>query len=345
MVNGCLLPKCVYDSKLFSGNRRYVVVVPDGKRDISTSPFFYNEGRVGCFGKNSTAHLLVDRYVDYVNILDCVDRYNRNNPGHMCNVFMNCYPDSSHVYMIILDFDGNGDLAEVYDEVSCCYDIVMDKGFNAVIVMSGSKGFHLYIQIPCTNFSGHLDDKVYFIEYWKQLIDYNCNSYKFLDENHFRNGLGGNIRLIGSVHPKAGGGRTRVFKGAFCDVDCFNSDTLEYHYYLLERCESASNKAYDLKQARIKKRAEKNLKITKAHGFDPNNIDLRDLFKALYPGNWYRDFERYSMFCCPFHGEEHASLMVFCDYYICKACGERGYIHGLVKSGVLSWEDLKKIYS
>ena len=143
MINDCLLPKIVYDSKLFSNNQRYVVVVPGGLKDISTSPFFYKGGRIGRFGKNKTSHLLIDRYMDYVNILGRVDNYNRNNPNHLCNVFMNCYPDPLHVYMIILDFDGDGDLSSVYREVSHCYDIVMDKGFNAVIVMSGSKGFHL----------------------------------------------------------------------------------------------------------------------------------------------------------------------------------------------------------
>lgn len=49
--------------------------------------------------------------------------------------------------------------------------------------------------------------------------------------------------------------------------------------------------------------------------------------------------------CCPFHGEEHASLMVYRDYFICRSCGVQGGIYNLVKLGVVSWEDLKKIYS
>ena len=125
------------------------------------------------------------------------------------DVYITKYPKDHCVSCIILDFDDKDDPDNALKESQLLKRYLHRKGLNAVIVKSGRKGNHVYIQIPCHNFVGgelahtEAETNYWFKEYIKNIIGlYDGKSYDTLDEINFGAGINGNIRLIGSKHPK-----------------------------------------------------------------------------------------------------------------------------------------------
>lgn len=247
------------------------------------------------------------------------------------DVYITKYPKNRLVETIILDFDSD-DLNEAYEEVSRLRNYLKVNGHNSVVVRSGSKGFHLYIQIAPFLFK---DTDIRKIKNWSSffnafvcfLIHDGDYTYKTLDKVNFSAGLNGNIRLIGSIHPKTSN-KCEIIEGEFIDDQLIT--TIQ---------DEAQKKACHklIIQEEDKRRI---LNSTKVVGIDPIvNNDLRIIFREItgqdvkvYPKGYAYGF-------CPFHGDNHPSLLITKEWYSCSACGEKGNIWTLKKKGLVKFDE------
>ena len=239
--------------------------------------------------------------------------------------------------VIILDFDSE-DLDEAFKDVTRMSNYLRYNGHNTVIVKSGSKGYHLYIEIAPflfkdTDMRKIKDWRAYFNAFVCFLIhDGNKTFYPTLDKVNFSAGLNGNIRLIGSIHPKTSE-KCEIIDGEFHmnQVPTEIQDQAQR-----QACHKLIIKEAD--QERI-------LKQTKViGGSDPIAAnDLREIFKEivgevkLYPKGY--------CYCkCPEHGDSHPSLLVTKEWFSCSAgCGFKGNVFTLKKLGYVKFDDDGKV--
>ncbi|WP_458456487.1 CHC2 zinc finger domain-containing protein [Methanobrevibacter sp.] len=247
------------------------------------------------------------------------------------DIFITKYPKDNCVSMIILDFDDKDDPNNALRDVQLLKRFLHRKGLNTVIVQSGRKGYHAYIQIPVHNFIGgelaHADCEVnyWFKEYIKNLIGlYDGKYYPTLDETNTNAGLGGNIRLIGSKHPK--GTICKIIDGEFIS----NVETVEWDWRCFELSKShAEDKVTELKT----------VKRINVDGDDLiNDNDLQEIFPQIF-GVELKHYNGYSYCCCPFHDDKKPSMFLDKEKYCCNSCGERGNIYTLIKKGLLKLEN------
>ena len=247
------------------------------------------------------------------------------------DIYITKYPTDRLVDMIILDFDDEDDPNKAFDEANKVSNYLKINGLNSFIVESGSKGNHLYIQISPTMFKDTDFRKVadwnsFFNAFVCFLIHDSSSTYETLDKINFSAGLNGNIRVVGSKHPKTG--RTcRIVKGSFketYDVTKIQCDALRKAFL---KCEIVEQ--------------DKQEKIKKARVLDSNdpiaNNDLRQIFKditgdiKLYP-------KGYGYCCCPVHGDKHPSLLVTKEWFNCASCNFKGNIYTLRKMGFVEFD-------
>ena len=248
------------------------------------------------------------------------------------DVYITKYPKSRLVDTVILDFDDKDNPSRAYKDVLKLHNYLNKEGVNSVIVESGSKGNHIYIQIAPflfkdTEIRNGLDWNSYFNAFVCFLIHDSSNLYKTLDKTNFSAGLNGNIRLIGSKHPSTGN-TCHIIKGSFKDIDDISKVQDE-----------AQKKAY-LKMEIRKQDEQMQLKKTKViGGEDPIKAnDLRDIFREmtgdinLYP-------KGYAYCCCPVHGDTHPSLLVTKEWFSCSACSFKGNVWTLRKMGLVEFDN------
>ena len=242
------------------------------------------------------------------------------------DIFITKYPKDHAVSCIILDFDDKEDPSNALHDVELLKRYLHRKGLNTVIVQSGRKGYHAYIQVPVHNFVGgelaHIDAEpnLWFNQYVKNIIGlFDGKYYRTLDERNTNAGLGGNIRLIGSQHPR--GSQCQIIDGEFItdiepnpwDWKCF---TLSKSY--------AEDKVTELKP--------KPVNVNGNDLIDDN--DLQDIFPEIF-GVELNRYNGYSYCCCPFHDDKKPSMFLDKERYCCNSCGERGNIFTLIKKGYL----------
>lgn len=245
------------------------------------------------------------------------------------DVYVQKYPSSKLVDTIILDFDSEEDINLAYRDVKRLHNYLRINGLNSVIVSSGSKGYHLYIQIAPflfknTEYRAVNNWNSYFNAFVCFLIHDGEHTYETLDSINFSAGLSGNIRLIGSKHPKTGN-TCEIIEGSFKE---------EYKVTTLQ--DEAQKKAF-CKIEIVEEKKQRKLRTTRVVGNDPiRNNDLRDIFRELtgdikvYP-------KGYAYCCCPFHGDKHPSMLVTKEWYSCSACGEKGNVWTLRKKGLVEF--------
>jgi hypothetical protein len=161
--------------------------------------------------------------------------------------------------------------------------------------------------------------------------DGNRTHYETLDKVNFSAGLNGNIRLIGSIHPKTGN-KCEIIEGEFIE---FQEPT--------EIQDDAQRQAYHKLLINEEDR-QRIIKQTKVSGDDPiANNDLRDVFRQivgdikLYP-------KGYAYCKCPEHGDSHPSLLVTKEWFSCSAnCGFKGNVFTLKKMGYVEFDDDGKV--
>lgn len=246
------------------------------------------------------------------------------------DVYITKYPKSRLIDTIILDFDSE-DINEAYHDVIRLRNYLKKNGLNTVIVKSGSKGYHAYIEIAPFLFN---DTNIRKVSNWNSffnafvcfLIHDGESSYPTLDDVNFSAGLNGNIRLINSIHPKTGE-KCEIVDGEF-----------KKEYKVTKIQDSAQKTAYAKMQ--IVKEQKKQLKATKViDANDPIQAnDLKEVFRKLtgdikiYP-------KGYGYCICPFHNDNNPSMLVTSDWYSCSGCAEKGNIFTLRKKGLVEFDE------
>ena len=252
------------------------------------------------------------------------------------DIYITKYPKNHCVSTIILDFDDKDNPENAFREGKVLKKYLHRKGLNTVLVQSGRKGVHCYIQIPCHNFVGgelahaNAEPNTWFKQYIKNLIGlYDDKYYQTLDEINFSAGLGGNIRLIGSQHPR--GTTCEIIDGEFIpkvepndwDWICFND---------------AKNYAED----EVTKFTKSNNVNVQGHDLIAEN-DLRELIPEIFGLDYKRYSKGYCYGKCPFHNDTHESFYFGKETYRCQSCGERGNIWTLIKKGYLKLDDSVRV--
>lgn len=246
------------------------------------------------------------------------------------DVYINKYPQDKLIDTLILDFDSEDDLQLALDDVTRCMLLVETEHLDTAIVESGSKGYHLYIRIPLTDFKGYgnpTKTKNLFNKFIDNIIG-GAENYPTLDKINFSSGLKGNIRVVGSIHP--------VTKQRCTLLEGYNGWQLNSYYRDL-----CFNDALAYAEEKEVERKEQ-LKSIQPLGYDSDYIqdnDLRELLPRLFGGD-IRHFSHYSMMRCPFHNDTHPSLMVGKEWFKCKGCGVKGNIWYLIKNGYLERSEL-----
>lgn len=254
------------------------------------------------------------------------------------DVYITKYPKNCLVETIILDFD-NTDIEQAYKDVNKMRNYLTRKGHNCVIVKSGSKGYHLYIQIAPFLFK---DTEYRQVSDWRGFFNaFTCflihdgvkTHYESLDQVNFSAGLNGNIRLIGSTHPKTQA-KCEIIEGEFIDDQSITTVQDEaqktaYHKLLIKKEDN-----------------ERILKQTKVAGGDNpiENNDLRIIFEQI-TGKPVKHYPKgYSYGYCPHHGDSHPSLLITPKWFSCSAdCGFKGNVFTLKKLGYVKFDDEGKV--
>ena len=244
------------------------------------------------------------------------------------DIYVTKYPKSRLIDTIILDFD-NEDLDKAYNDVKRLHNYLKVNGLNSVIVKSGSKGYHIYIEIAPflfndTNIRKVDDWNSYFNAFVCFLIHDGETYYESLDQINFSAGLNGNIRLIGSKHPKTGE-TCEIIEGEFLK---------EYKVTSIQ--DDAQRTAY----AKLEIKEEDKNRQIRTKVFDGDNPievnDLRDVFRDLtgdikiYP-------KGYGYCCCPEHNDRHPSLLVTKEWFSCSGCSFKGNIFTLKRLGYVDF--------
>lgn len=251
------------------------------------------------------------------------------------DVYVTKYPSSRLIDTVILDFDSE-DVSEAYDEVVRLKRYLEYNGLNSIIVKSGKKGYHLYIEIAPflfkdTDLRNGINWNSYFNAFVCFLIHDNHYTYETLDKTNFSAGLNGNIRLIGSKHPSTNE-YCQIIEGKFTNK------------YVVTKIQDEAQKKAFCKLEIIEEDKKRVLKKTKiVNGFDPiQNNDLRSVFKdltgdiKLYP-------KGYGYCRCLEHNDEHPSLLVTKEWFSCSGCGFKGNIWTLKKFGYVKFDDEGKV--
>lgn len=251
------------------------------------------------------------------------------------DVYVTKYPSSRLIDTVILDFDSE-DVSEAYDEVVRLKRYLEYNGLNSIIVKSGKKGYHLYIEIAPflfkdTDLRNGINWNSYFNAFVCFLIHDNHYTYETLDKTNFSAGLNGNIRLIGSKHPSTNE-YCQIIEGEFTNK------------YVVTKIQDEAQKKAFCKLEIIEEDKKRVLKKTKiVNGFDPiQNNDLRSVFKdltgdiKLYP-------KGYGYCRCLEHNDEHPSLLVTKEWFSCSGCGFKGNIWTLKKFGYVKFDDEGKV--
>lgn len=261
------------------------------------------------------------------------------------DIYITKYPKNRLVECIILDFDSEDDISIAENCAKWLRNQLSEEGLNSVLVKSGNKGYHLYIQIAPVLFADAEDDmrevtdwNKFFNDFVDELLAYSLSTevdfvkHDTLDAVNTSAGLGGNIRLIGSKHPVTHE-RCEIIEGSFIEVD--EPTDIEDH---------ALRYAHKYRNI-VKKNNKKKLRKVKLEGYgDPIACnDLREVLPEV-TGNEIKVYDRgYGYMKCPWHNDNKPSLLVTKEWFSCSACGEKGNIWTLRKKGLVEFDEEGKI--
>lgn len=322
-------------NNLYGKNYSYITPIRKLKRGGSKSMEYNmnykNHARIDTF--NKIKHIVLSSWKDYKYIIRGQELNNYRE-----DIFYHCYGREEAINYFVLDFDSEDDPSLALCDLDYVQDNLEEHGFNCVVVMSGNKGYHLYTQIPTTRFDNYgVNSHTMFTLFWKQLIEYGKYNLETLDENHWRNSLGANIRLIGSIHPRTGN------EVSICDGKFINPEEIEensWYQKCIRNALSLSVQAMiDEKRAR-RNTKKRNREFYNKHGVDLEQVDLRDVFSTIYGEYFSKSFGKYDSYKCMFHDDQSPSMLVWKDYYMCKSCGKKGNIRTLINNGYVKIGDL-----
>ena len=204
---------------------------------------------------------------------------------------------------------------------------------------STNKGYHLYVQIPPTNFNLFFDvpieePSLFFKYYVKELCKVDSFKFKSLDEVNFNASLDGNIRVIGSTHPKTNK-MVYIKQGKFIDINLnptYYENAMHYHTQIVR----VAFRKYKEQLEEIETRRLQYADRLKTED-DLLSLDLRDVFQSIFSLQKVRKYSDTIWCCCPFHNDENPSFCINPTHYFCSysSCNEKGNIFTLIKKGLV----------
>ena len=256
------------------------------------------------------------------------------------DLFITKYSDDNVVLCIILDFDNKDNPQLAYRDAKYLKRITAKNGLNTVIVRSGSKGYHTYTQIPPLCFRSDVpgvDSHLWFDKFVSKVTNHKLKSkrhvYKTLDSTNTGAGLKGNIRVIGSIHPKTQK-RCEIIEGEFKEIYLPNQFVWDSFNETMNAAENSV--AYKTKKVEAKIREMRRQNKTNS---TPEH-DLRTLMPSIYGGKT-KTFSDYIMMQCPFHNDNNPSMKVKKEFYYCLGCGATGNWWSLRDLGVVDFEYIR----
>lgn len=251
------------------------------------------------------------------------------------DLFITKYAEDNIVQCIILDFDDKENPNNALNDARKLRMVLKRHGLNTIIVKSGSKGYHCYIQTEplCFEFED-VDSETFFKKFVELIIQGGMRvKYQTLDTTNTGAGLRGNIRVIGSIHPKTHQ-RCEIIEGEFKENI---TPTSFEHECLRDAYEFA--KIHEKHHILKERQRKANIHTHHGHGDPVLENDLRTLMPSIYGGD-YKTFKNgYIMMQCPFHNDSNPSMIVKKEFYYCKACGEKGNWWNLRDKGDVDFEE------
>ena len=273
-----------------------------------------------------------------IKSVDQLERLVENQPTNS-DLYITKYGKDGVVWNIILDFDSEDDKGVAWNDCLTISKFLERKGIDCVIVDSTNKGYHLYVQIPPTNFClfNHepIEEPSLFFKYYViKLLNLRSFKLKSLDEVNFNASLDGNIRIINSIHPKTNQ-MVYIKQGKFHDINKnldYYENAMHYHNKIIRNAFSKYKEALEEIETKRLQYADR-LKTED----DLLDLDLRVVFSNIFPLHKVRSYRDTVWCCCPFH-ETATSNPSFCitpTHYFCASCGEKGNIFTLIKKGLV----------
>ena len=263
----------------------------------------------------------IPRKKEYFGNISVEKAIKNQNSNH--DLFITKYAHDGIVQCVILDFDDRDNPKNAYKDARKLFNFTKRKGLNTVIIQSGSKGYHCYIQIPPRAFGNmehpsDVDVKLHFKKFVELLIGLDEGvSYPTLDSTNTNAGLRGNIRVINSIHPKTGK-KCKIIEGEFKGL--IEPNEFEWRCF-----ESSRNWARVHSENKVRKHEAFVRKIKSKFGIDPVvSNDLRTLMPSIFGGDYKAFPKGYIMMQCPFHDDRNPSMVVTKEYYYCKSCEAKG---------------------
>lgn len=270
-----------------------------------------------------------------IKSVDQLERHIVNQPNGT-DLYITKYGKDGVVWNIILDFDSE-DMAEAYHDALTLRKFLQRKGINVVIVCSTNKGYHCYLEIPPTNFKLFFDEPIeepslFFKYYVTELCNLDSFKFKSLDEVNFNASLDGNIRVIGSVHPKTDQ-VVYIKDGEFHDIDV----DIDYYFDAMIYSDKIVRSAYAKYKEALEDIETKRLQYQNRLKTENDllSLDLRDVFRNIFSLQKVREYNGVIWCCCPFHDDKSPSFCIQRSHYFCSACGEKGNIFTLIKKGLV----------
>ena len=273
-----------------------------------------------------------------IKSVDQLERLVENQPVNS-DLYITKYGKDGVVWNIILDFDSEADKELAWNDCLTISKFLERKGIDCVIVDSTNKGYHLYVQIPHTNFKVFFDEPIeepslFFKYYVIELLNLDSFKLKSLDEVNFNASLDGNIRVIGSTHPKTNQ-VVYIKQGKFHDIN----ENLDYYENAMHYHDKIIRSAFRKYKEALEEIETKRLQYADRLKTEDDllSLDLRDVFRNIFSLHKVRSYGDTVWCCCPFH-ETATSNPSFCitpTHYFCASCGEKGNIFTLIKKGLV----------
>lgn len=271
-----------------------------------------------------------------IKSVDQLERLVENQPTNS-DLYITKYGKDGVVFNIILDFDSEDDKMVAWNDCLTISKFLERKGIDCVIVDSTNKGYHLYVQIPPTNFKVFFDEPIeepslFFKYYVIELLNLDSFKLKSLDEVNFNASLDGNIRVIGSTHPKTNQ-MVYIKQGKFHDIN----ENLDYYENAMHYHDKIIRVAFNQYKEALEEIETKRLQYSNRLKTEDDllNLDLRDVFQNIFNLQKVREY-RENIWCnCPFHNDNSPSFCITPTHYFCASCGEKGNIFTLIKKGLV----------
>ena len=250
------------------------------------------------------------------------------------DMFITKYANDGIVSCIILDFDDeDASHTNAYKDARKVQRFTGKKGLNTIIVSSTNKGYHVYIQLPPRYFGDGIEDvgvdrDVWFNKFVEYLIDNRRFKYATLDSTNTSAGLRGNIRIIGSVHPKTQE-RVHIEKGEFLDF----IEPVDWEWECMQKAYAFAETKPMVEEAN-RKELHRKLRDKLHNGQEMiDNHDLRIIMPQIFGGEVKTFKKGYIYMQCPFHNDSSPSCFVDKEKYFCRSCGAKGNWWTLEKLG------------